>query len=141
MPQETPPVFVKTASRRSLGSFAFEKSLLRLRWKALPVDISGKSSKANLTAYAKVGKPLFEVRLKNGAYEWADAEGNAIAVGDEGEEQQRLLVTVELQRETVDALVALWYCRLWQYSAENEAPLYSGSDYGKRSRCYYPGSK
>lgn len=130
LPQDSPPIFAEAISRKSLGDFALKKSTFRSHWKALPVDTTGKSSKYNFTAFTKNkdAKPLFEVRLKNGRYEWTDAEGNALAVEDGGEEQQRLLVTASLQRETVDALVALWCCRLWRHSAENEAPRYSGVD-------------
>lgn len=131
LPQDSPPIFIEAITRKSLGNFALKKSLLRSHWKALPVDTTGKSSKYNFTAFVKDAKPLFEIRHKHGRYEWTDTEGHAIAVEDGGEEQQRLLVTASLQRETVDALVALWCCRLWQYSAENEVPLYSGVDSGK----------
>lgn len=131
LPQDSPPIFIKAMSRQAVGDFALKKSVLRSQWRALPVDTTGKSSKYNWTAFNKDGKPLFEVRCKNGRYEWADTEGNAIAVEDGGEEQQRLLVTASLKREVVDALVALWCCRLWRYSAENEVPLYSGVDSGE----------
>lgn len=133
LPQDSPPIFAKAMSREALGDFALKKSVLRSHWRALPVDTTGKSSKYNWTAFAKDGKPLFEVRCKNGRYEWADAEGGGIAVEDGGEEQQRLLITACLKREVVDALVALWCCRLWRYSAESEVPLYSGVDSGEYS--------
>lgn len=134
--QASHSIFVKAASRKSLGSFAFDKSLMRSRWKALPLDPTGQSNKTKLTAFGKDPKPLFEVRHRNGTYEWADAGGNAVAVEDGGEEQKRLLLTASLQRETLDALVALWCCRLWQYSAEHEISPYSGGDSGKH--CVLP---
>ena len=131
LPSDSPPFFVEPMSRRELGAFALDKSRLRSQWKACPMDLSGKSSKYNRPAFLKGGKHLFEVRRKDGRYEWADAEGRAIAVEDQGEEQHRLLVTASLRRDVVDALVALWCCRLWQYSAEHQEPLYTGADAGK----------
>lgn len=99
LPQDTPPIFIEAASRRSLGNFALRKSLLRSHWKAQPVDTTGRSSRYNLTAFVRDATPLFEVRRRAGRYEWTEARGNAVGVEDgEGEEQHRLVVTACLQR-------------------------------------------
>lgn len=131
LPSDTPVLFVEAQSRKALGSFGLTRRMFRSGWRALPVDTTGKSSKYNFPAFVKDAKPLFEARMKHDKCEWTDSEGNAIAVEDEGEGQHRLLVTACLHRDTVDALVALWCCRLWQHSAENEEPLSSGMDSSK----------
>ncbi|SPO01768.1 uncharacterized protein DNG_04441 [Cephalotrichum gorgonifer] len=128
LPSDSPAFFIEAMSRKTLGCMGLKKSALRSQWRALPVDITGKASKYNFPAFVKDAKPLFEIREKKGRYEWSDSEGNAIAVEDDGEGQRRLLVTASLQRDTMDALVALWCCRLWQYNAEHQEPLYSGMD-------------
>lgn len=138
LPSDSPPFFVQAISRKELGHFALKKSHMRSHWKALPVDPTGKSSRYKLPAFRKDASTIFEIRRKNGRYEWTNPNGDAIAFEDGGEDQHRLIVTTPLPRETVDALVALWCSRLWQYSAENEEPIYSGMDGGKftsPSRC------
>jgi hypothetical protein len=128
LPSNSPQFMIKAMTKKTLGNLALKKSMLRSHWKALPVDVSGKSSDYNLPAFVKDGKAMFELRQKGGRYEWTDANGNPIAFEDEGEGQHRLVVTASLHRETMDALVALWCCRLWQYSAEHQEPLYEGLD-------------
>ncbi|RWA04223.1 hypothetical protein EKO27_g10886, partial [Xylaria grammica] len=76
---------------------------------------------------------LFELRKRDGRWEWAGKDGNAVAVEDEGDDTHRLIVTAALPRATVDALVALWCCRLWEYSAEHTEDVEQGMD-GIRSK-------
>ena len=129
---KSPPIFIQATSKKnSVGHLGLKKSHMRSHWKVLPVDVSGKSSKYGQPAFFKDAKPVFELRHKRGRYEWVDPEGNAIAVEDEGEDQYRFVVTATLRREVLDALVALWCCRLWQYSAEHQEPLFTGMDGGK----------
>ncbi|KAK3943803.1 hypothetical protein QBC46DRAFT_338148 [Diplogelasinospora grovesii] len=57
-----------------------------------------------------------------------DGKG-AIAVEDEGEDQHRLIVTASLKRETMDALVALWCCRIWEYEVRhNTEKIHEGME-------------
>lgn len=134
LPSDSPGFYAAPQNRRrSLGCFGLKKSRVpgRSSWKALPVDPTGKSSKWNLASFVKDGTPVFELKQKNGRYEWVDGQGKHIAVEDEGEDQHRLVVTASLPQQTVDALIALWCCRLWQYSAEHQDSLYEGVDGGK----------
>ncbi|OAA54307.1 hypothetical protein SPI_08926 [Niveomyces insectorum RCEF 264] len=57
-----------------------------------------------------------------------DTELHAAAAEDEGEGQQRLVVTATLRRTQLDALVALWCCRIWETSAELEPRLHEGME-------------
>ncbi|KAI0428956.1 hypothetical protein F5Y09DRAFT_343165 [Xylaria sp. FL1042] len=95
------------------------KARLRSMFTALPVDIAGRDNKLGLPGFTKDAQPLFELRRRDGRWEWADKDGNAVAVEDESDDIHRLIVTATLPRMTVDALVALWCCRLWEYSAGN----------------------
>ncbi|KAK3935256.1 hypothetical protein QBC46DRAFT_54906 [Diplogelasinospora grovesii] len=125
---DTPLYFIQaTTSEFTLGDIGLKKlSSLYLRgWKALPVEVSG-----NLRPSFKDGSPLFNISQRGDdgrRYEWADAVGKPIAVQEvEGEDQHRLVVTVTLQRELMDALIALWCCRVWQSSFERAARVYQG---------------
>jgi hypothetical protein len=81
--------------------------------------------------FVKDAKPLFEISFKNNIYEWTDGDGNTVAVEDEGDDQHRLIVSVSLLRETLDALVALWCCRVWQYNADHREKIDEGMEGGK----------
>ncbi|CAI4213544.1 unnamed protein product [Parascedosporium putredinis] len=87
LPSDSPGFYAAPQSRRrSLGCFGLKKSRVpgRLSWKALPVDPTGKSSKWNVASFVKDGTPVFEMKQKNGRYEWVDGQGKHIAVEDEG---------------------------------------------------------
>ncbi|KAI0115744.1 hypothetical protein GGR51DRAFT_501952 [Nemania sp. FL0031] len=134
LPSNCPPFFARAASKRALGHFGLKKARLRSSaFTALPLDIAGKGNKLGLPGFASDARPLFEVRRKDGRWEWADREGNAVAVEDEGEDTHRMIVTAPLSRSTLDALVALWCCRLWEYSADHTEEVQQGMD-GIRSK-------
>ena len=92
---------------------------LRSSFRALPIDVTGKGNSYGVSGFIKDAQPLFELRKRDCRWEWEDNNGNAVAVEDEGEDTHRLIVTAPLLRETIDALVALWCLRLWEYSAEH----------------------
>lgn len=131
-PSESPDYFIESVSSttREAGTLGLKKSRFpgRKHWRVLPVDLSGKNSKNDygLPTFLKDAKPVFEVNHNKVGYEWTDGEGKAVAVEDEGENMHRLIVTASLPRTTLDALVALWCCRMWQYSADNTEGIYEG---------------
>jgi hypothetical protein len=131
LPSYSPHYFIKSVSRKTLGDVGIKKSHFRSQWKALSIDALGKQNDRGIPQFIKDNKPLFEIHQKNDRYEWTDADGNAIAVEDEGEDQHRLVITASLHRETMDALVALWCCRIWQYSADHEERPHEGLERGK----------
>jgi hypothetical protein len=77
------------------------------------------------------GDVLFEVRRldkKEDRVEWVDCEGNAAAF-EEGERRRvepTIVVTKAMRRVELDALVALWCCRLWERSAEEQPRFHEG---------------
>ncbi|KAL1863905.1 hypothetical protein Daus18300_008054 [Diaporthe australafricana] len=131
-PSESPYYFIQSVSSttRDAGTLGLKKSRFpgRKQWRVLPVDLSGKNSKHayGLPTFYKNAEPIFEINNRKVGYEWTDGEGKAVAVEDEGEDTHRLIVTASLPRTTMDALVALWCCRMWQYSADNKAPVHEG---------------
>ncbi|KAJ0114095.1 hypothetical protein J7T55_007929 [Diaporthe amygdali] len=136
-PSESPNYFIESVSSttREAGTLGLKKSRFpgRKQWRVLPVDRSGKNSKHEygLPTFIKDAKPVFEINHRKACYEWTDAEGTAVAVEDEGEGTHRLIVTASLPRKTMDALVALWCCRMWQYSADNTEKIHEGFGGGK----------
>ncbi|KAI1144809.1 hypothetical protein F4825DRAFT_458177 [Nemania diffusa] len=134
LPSNCPPFFARAASKRALGHFGLKKARLRSSaFTALPLDVAGKGNKLGLPGFASEAQPLFEVRRKDGRWEWADKDGSAVAVEDEGDDTHRMIVTASLLRTTLDALVALWCCRLWEYSADHTEEAQQGMD-GIRSK-------
>lgn len=131
-PSESPNYFIESVSSttREAGTLGLKKSRFpgRKQWRVLPVDLSGKNSKHayGLPIFFKNAEPVLEINHRKVGYEWTDGEGKAVAVEDEGEDTHRLIVTASLPRKTMDALVALWCCRMWQYSADNKATVHEG---------------
>jgi hypothetical protein len=119
VPSDSPHCYIQAVSRRTVGSVGLKKSLLQSQWTALPVEISSESGDYGLSHFVKDAQPLFKLTLKGGRHEWTDGEGNAVAVEDEGEDQHRIIVTASLRQDRMDALVALWCCRVGWYSAKH----------------------
>ncbi|KAI0547875.1 hypothetical protein F4679DRAFT_553029 [Xylaria curta] len=128
LPSNCPQFFARAVSKRALGHLALKKARLRSAFTALPVDIAGKGNNLGLPGFAKNAQPLFHVRRRDERWEWTDKNGNAVAFEDEGEDTHRMIVTAPLLRTTLDALVALWCCRLWEYSADHTKEARQGMD-------------
>ncbi|RYC61993.1 hypothetical protein CHU98_g4233, partial [Xylaria longipes] len=143
LPSNCPHFFARAVSKRALGHFGLKKARLLCAFTALPLDIAGKSNKLGLPGFANDAQPLFKLRRRDGRWEWADKNGNAVAVEDEGDDTHRMIVTAQLPRTTLDALVALWCCRLWEYSADYTEEVQQGIDrihsklkMGKDAECH-----
>ncbi|KAI1739131.1 hypothetical protein F4680DRAFT_422945 [Xylaria scruposa] len=133
LPSNCPQFFARAVSKRALGHFGLKRARLRSAFTALPLDIAGKGNNLGLPGVAKDAQPLFEVRRRDDRWEWTDKNGNAVAFEDEGEDTHRMIVTAPLLRTTLDALVALWCCRLWEYSADHTKEVQQGIN-GIRSK-------
>ncbi|OAA61967.1 hypothetical protein SPI_04826 [Niveomyces insectorum RCEF 264] len=120
-------------NRRVLGHVSEE------HYAVLPVDMKGWTER-DQPPFEADAKPLFEShRRQDGSYKWTDGAGLDVALeySDTGTEPRtgadpapRLVVTAPLPRASLDALVALWCCRLWQQSV--------GRQPGKSVRTGYP---
>lgn len=138
-PSESPSFYIESvsSSTKEAGTLGLKRSRFpgRKQWRVLRVDRSGKNSKNGygLPTFFKDAEPVFEINLTKTGYEWTDGEGKAVAIEDDGEDMHRLIVTASLPRKTLDALVALWCCRMWQYSADNTESVYPSMQV-----CKYP---
>ncbi|KAI1819439.1 hypothetical protein F4861DRAFT_546830 [Xylaria intraflava] len=128
LPSNCPRFFARAASKRALGHVGLKKARLRSAFTALPLDVAGTDNKLGLPGFDKDAQPLFELHKSDGRWEWADKDGSAIAVEYDADDTHRLIVTAPLPRVTMDALVALWCCRLWEYSAEHTEEPEHGMD-------------
>jgi len=92
------------------------------------MDISG-DIVSWLPSSSKNTKPVFQIQQKDGKSTWKDGDNRVIATEDlDGEDQHKLIITVSLHQEIVDALVALWCALIWQHSNQN---IDEGLDGGK----------
>ncbi|KAJ6789061.1 hypothetical protein PWT90_00363 [Aphanocladium album] len=143
---DAPAFYVKPRSRTThAGVWGLKKTqppLLRTQWRALAADPKGLRYDGG-----KAKKPLFQVtKSKNGGYEWKDEKGEPLAVEersgsgkrekrekDEDEEEvvyYRLKTARSMERTLLDALVAMWCCRVWEESAEKQPQVHSGVQRG-----------
>jgi hypothetical protein len=130
-PQDMPCAYIETVSRRTTGSVGLRKSLFRSHWKVLPLDVSRKTC---IPTFVKDAAPLFHIQQSKDRTEWTDVNGDAVAIEEVSDGQHKLIITASLHRNFVDALVALWCCRIWQHSAEHAIPIHEGMEGGKFSR-------
>ncbi|OIW34870.1 hypothetical protein CONLIGDRAFT_626917 [Coniochaeta ligniaria NRRL 30616] len=110
------------ASTRRLGSLGFRTVHgVPEDWTALPVDMKGWSDLL-CPPFVADAAPVFEAHHREGVCKWTDGNGHDVAIEYDSDKQHRLLVTASLRRDTLDALVALWCCRLWQQSVNRQWP-------------------
>lgn len=133
LPSDSPPYYIEAVSSRTrpVGNLGLKRSRFRKHWKVLPVDISGKNSKWKLPQFLKDSGPMFEIKYNKDRYEWMDRGGKAVAIEDELDNQHRLIITASLPRQVVDVLVAMWCCRMWEYSAEHTKRVEEGMEGGE----------
>lgn len=126
---QQPPLRVPSAQRaeyfiqavaapaRRLGHLGLKeaRALGAEYWSALPVDMKG-WAELDRPPFVADAAPVLEAHHRQGAWKWIDSEGHDVAMEYDSDQEHRLLVTASLQRETLDALVALWCCRVWQQS-------------------------
>ncbi|QDS72396.1 hypothetical protein FKW77_008700 [Venturia effusa] len=131
MPSESPQAYIQAVSRQAVGSIGLKKKRFPSKTVALPIDLSGKTSKyASLPSFIKKARPFFQIQRKNSKFEWSDGDGNAVAVEDDIDGQNKLVVTASLRRDFLDALVALWCVRIWKDAAEHAERFDGGMEGG-----------
>ncbi|KUI55056.1 hypothetical protein VP1G_02383 [Cytospora mali] len=106
LPSDSPYYFIESVSTttRAIGNLGIKKLHFRQHWKVLPVDVSGKNSKAGVPQFLKNAAPVFEIDYSQNRYEWLDAKGQAIAVESDRGDKHRLIVMASLPQQTMDAL-------------------------------------
>lgn len=133
--KNTPDYFIQSvaAPSRRLGHMGFQANSTRGgQWSAtvLLVDMKG-WTESDSPPFVAGAVPVFTARQRQGACKWmlgagggTDADGaQDVAMEYDTEPAvHRLLVTAPLPRERLDALVALWCCRVWQRSVAEQRP-------------------
>jgi hypothetical protein len=144
---DSPSYYIEAVSRRRRGTGFGDLGIRKAhrfwssRWAVLPMrrSRSSNSSSFDLARFVEGGRrppPVFEIRRRwkdRTHWWWFDGDGNAVAVQDddcEGGQHHRLVVSASLPCYTMDALVALWCCRLWEESAERAGRVHEGMEGG-----------
>lgn len=109
---------VATPARR-LGHLGLKQARMAEHWTALPVDMKG-WAEMDRPPFMADAAPVLEAHHRQGACKWTDGDGRDVAIEYDSDREHRLLATASLQRETLDALVALWCCRVWQQSVDQQ---------------------
>jgi len=126
-----PDIRIQSVSRSgTLGHLGLKRPRFQQKTelKVYPMDISG-DVVSWLPSSSKNTKPVFQIQRKDGKSTWKDGDNRVIATEDlDGEDQHKLIITVSLHQEIVDALVALWCALIWQHSNQN---IDEGLDGGK----------
>lgn len=105
----------------------------RVEWQAVSLTRpSDRDSKSTYGAARYEDDPvvLFDIgrESKEGRHEWVDGDGRVVAY-EEAEavdrdggvvREPKMLVTARMRRVELEALVALWCCRVWMRSAERK---------------------
>lgn len=124
-----PPYWCKSAVRKTAGDLGLkiESKFMSTKtaYKVFKVKRdSGEYGEPGFLRDKKGGEPLpvFEVgwQKKLNVYLWTDGSGNEVAVESTVDGAHKLEVAKELQREMLDALVALWCARIWSDSAAKQ---------------------
>jgi hypothetical protein len=107
------------APARRLGHLGLKQARVAEHWTVLPVDMKG-WTEMDRPPFGADAEPVLEARHRQGACKWTDGDGRDVAMEYDSDREHRLLITASLQREMLDALVALWCCRVWQQSVDQQ---------------------
>ncbi|KAH9226941.1 hypothetical protein K456DRAFT_1902901 [Colletotrichum gloeosporioides 23] len=131
LPSDSPKYHIKRQTRSipGLQDLGMKKSHSLIpgkkRFAAVPVDVYGKTSKVGITNFVKGAEAVFTTD----GHEWADSQGNSVAIMHDNEEKQHsLVVTATLTRAQFHMLVALWCCHVWEYGLAHAEKVHEGID-------------
>lgn len=113
---DAPEYYIHSVSRRTLGHLGLRKLSgggFSAGFRAVPMYIA-----RNQARCADWQQALFELYRKDNKSEWKwQKDGITVAVEDCADSEHRLIFMKALPRMDVDALVAIWCCRIWQEAA------------------------
>jgi len=128
----SPRVSIHPASRHTLGHYGAKRSKLGKKLEVLPIDMSNVQNNWGIPKFRKDGNPLFRIlEQKDGTNAWLDGDKKQLAVEERSEGRHKLIIKEPLRRETVDAMVALWCGRIWQFTDEHAEPIHEGMEGGE----------
>ncbi|CAI0650174.1 unnamed protein product [Colletotrichum noveboracense] len=137
LPSDSPKYHIKRQTRSipGLQDLGMKKSHSLIpgkkRFAAVPVDVYGKTSKVGITNFVKGAEAVFTTD----GHEWADSQGNSVAIMHDNEEKQHsLVVTATLTRAQFHMLVALWCCHVWEYGLAHAEKVHEGIDGGTKTK-------
>lgn len=111
------------ASRKCVGNVGFRKSarpgqdFKAVKTRPVRSDRFPKGYHARRPSEEEMGQ-IFAVKRRRETYEWRAQDQQLVALEDEQDGQQRLVITAPLARPTFDALVGCWCLRLWYRNVE-----------------------
>lgn len=130
---DAPEYYLHSVSRRTLGHIGLQKFSnggFSAGFSAVPVYIA-----ASQARWADWRPPLFRLQRKADKSEWISVnDETTVAVEDTEDNEQRLIFMRALPRREVDALVALWCCRIWQDAAVRAETARNDEE---MSECWY----
>lgn len=113
---DAPEYYIHSLSRRTLGHVGLSKFShggFPAGFSAVAVQVKG--SQVRLV---NRDKPLFRLQRSEHRSHWVSVESeDVLAIEDAADNQKRLIFMKPMPRKEVDALVALWCCRIWQSAA------------------------
>ncbi|ATY65758.1 hypothetical protein A9K55_001845 [Cordyceps militaris] len=136
----TPPYYVKPWTKQTQqGTWGLKKAYGLRRWRVLRVLEKGRYGEPAFVDEEEEERkrPLFCVgKAHGGAYEWTDAHGERLAreEQDRGKKEYSLTTVRAMGRDEMDALVAMWCCRIWEAAAAAQPPIHEGMEKGKRNK-------
>ncbi|KAF3054871.1 hypothetical protein GL218_07625 [Daldinia childiae] len=118
---DTPPYYLTSVSRNTLGNISLETSKSRLGKTTFKVLVSSGRSWTDNPLFHENAELLFNVKQKwaNGHYIWTDSNNKQVAYEDDKGDQHRLVITASMETDTRDALVATWCLKLWHDTSES----------------------
>ncbi|KAM0250822.1 hypothetical protein ACHAP5_002039 [Fusarium lateritium] len=119
---DLPGYYVTAAAPGTLGNVQFDVSKTVLQKAEFKALLNTDKSAADILLFNhETQQMLFEIKpkWKGGHYQWMDANGQKIAYESGKGDDHKLVIQVQLQRQTRDVLVALWILRIWHDIAES----------------------
>ncbi|KAL7627726.1 hypothetical protein AAE478_001921 [Parahypoxylon ruwenzoriense] len=118
---DTPAYCITSVSPETLGNISLETSKPRFQKTEFKALLSAKKNASDVPLFDKDAKLLFDVRPKwvSSRYTWTDCNGGQVAYEEGKGGEHKLVVTMPMNTEVRDALVAAWCLRLWYDTAES----------------------
>lgn len=113
---DAPEYYIHSFSRRTLGHVGlrkFSRGGFAAGFSAVPVHFAQNQARC-------IGQcpALFQLQRKGNQSEWSSVKDKTVvAIEDTADNEHRLIFSKAMPRREVDALVALWCCRIWQEAA------------------------
>ncbi|KAI9154741.1 hypothetical protein HJFPF1_07298 [Paramyrothecium foliicola] len=119
--QDAPAYYITSLLPGGLGNMALQATKSRVKKTEFSVLLSFGRTASHDPLFDEHPLSLFTVKPKwvGGVYEWIGQEGQQVAYEGVNGPQQKLVITVPLEKNLRDALVAAWCLRLWHDTAES----------------------